>query len=82
MMLATIMGLIINYEWFKYNVVGVNCPWAGEALFSELQTQRKEEIQKLGKVRRCRGSNPGHPRDRRENDLVDFVSLNYKYNRK
>ena len=59
-----------------------------QGLISELQTQRKEETQKLGMVRRCRGSNPGHPRDRREysplyyNDLVDFVSLIDKCNNK
>jgi hypothetical protein len=41
------------------------------------KTSLENVVPSLKKIRRCRGSNPGHPRDRREylplyyNDLVD-----------
>ena len=47
MMLTTIMGLIINYEWVKYHVVDVNWPWAGKALFPNCKPREKKKHKNL-----------------------------------
>jgi hypothetical protein len=68
-------GMFLSWSWPEWDTctytdgngwlwLGEWLPWPSRAL-AEL-TKKNRSWQKYRKKRRCRGSNPGHPRDRRE----------------